>query len=516
MSGPKLMHVTTDPIERLINARIMMTIGKVAYFSPLIDGVNSDVQNEIGWFERYDEQIRSSITQMGTPKQKETRDALRKLQIIKTRYAAELRREIIDKEIVEHAETAEINTRLVRVVELLPRIKERFIKEISETMQYLDEIIKHSEEEAYERQKEVEKRIAEKKAQRKALERKTYEKNASDYEMESEQYRESLAERIELEETEEWEVFDRTSTLHEKAKPRQTCFTISEQAKIDMIKSDMESILQELGFDEREKELLQNLKADLENLSDNNEFFSQNGKKAILNRLEMNYNSLNCMIAARRVARTERRTERGSLEAEYLTYARMLELTSEEPCSMEIEELAERVKELREAAMERMLREYMEETITEVMRTKGYTSVCTTTVDEQKKLGSLIFENEENVNIRASLNDDMIMIEVVGDGEHPPTPEETEKLVRNQGELCRIYPEIKTELEQKGIHIESEICTPVSADTAKNIPISANRDKKRKRYSFGRIWDLVPSGNEDVRRYMENVGKNAGYMEREL
>ena len=53
MSGPKLMQVTTSPLAILINEAVFMAVGKVAYFSPKIEGVNKDIENEIEWFENY-------------------------------------------------------------------------------------------------------------------------------------------------------------------------------------------------------------------------------------------------------------------------------------------------------------------------------------------------------------------------------------------------------------------------------------------------------------------------------
>ena len=36
MSGPKLMHVTTDPLVLLVHEELFRALGKVAYFSPKV------------------------------------------------------------------------------------------------------------------------------------------------------------------------------------------------------------------------------------------------------------------------------------------------------------------------------------------------------------------------------------------------------------------------------------------------------------------------------------------------
>ncbi len=53
MSGPKLMHITTDPTVIMMNELRLLAVGKVAYYSPIIDDVNTDIINESLWLEKY-------------------------------------------------------------------------------------------------------------------------------------------------------------------------------------------------------------------------------------------------------------------------------------------------------------------------------------------------------------------------------------------------------------------------------------------------------------------------------
>ena len=519
MSGPKLMQVTTSPLAILINEAVFMAVGKVAYFSPKIEGVNKDIENEIEWFENYVEQVKTTIPGGGGGGGDAVNASLKRITIIKNKYTSEMRRSIVSKEVLDELEAPEINQMLVNAIRMLPVKKEAFVEEISEALKYVEVEMKKAREKELAKKRELAKIEARKREEKRAREKEAYKNNEKTYAEEIENYKETLKADLELEQNDEgWVQFD----LEDMERPAigngdepesEPDFPdISEQIKIEMISCDLESSIKSECLEDEEKDLLCKLTSDLDNLKTDNEFFSPSSKRVILKRLEINYNALNKMIAKRKMAEAETMKVRGSLEAEYLTYTKALEMTAEDVSRLSLEELDKKAYQLRDMMLERVRAEYMEDAITEIMQNKGYASVSTSTVSEDG-ISCMVFENDENMNIRASMNDDMIMIEVVGNGENEPTPEEIKQIVSNQGELCRIYPEIKAELEEKGIHIESETCAPISADTAKNIPIGNKKEKKKKRFGFGRLASSVPSGQEDVQRYLEKTISKYQYME---
>ena len=136
--------------------------------------------------------------------------------------------------------------------------------------------------------------------------------------------------------------------------------------------------------------------------------------------------------------------------------------------------------------------EYLEDTISNIMKEYGYDSVASYNIGEDNKNSRIVFSND-NINICSSVSKDAVMIQVVGIGEEQPTKEEVQKQVEQQGALCSLYPQIKEKMEENNIHIVNESCTPVSEDTVMNISISKTHSKRKKKiYStgFGRNADI--------------------------
>ncbi len=514
MSGPKLMRVTTDPCVSLMNEIRLLAVGKVAYYSPLIDGVNVDINNEATWFERYATSIPKEVLGSGLDQNNTVRKELQYVQSVKNRYIREMKESVIYKEEVLQLSSIEINALLVKKIEMLPRKKERFIYEISDALRRLEEAIQEAKREEYEREQEKNRRREEAEFE---IHSKLEEKNQA----EKEQYQRLLNSRIGVKKTEEtWDDLGlgemrANSNEEEGSKEDRRPFPdFAERAKIEIIESDLEMTLKSETKSEEEQRQLEVLESDLEVLSSDDEFYSAKSKRVILKRLEMEYNTLNSMIASRKAYEADLMKERGALEAEYITYMNAFGKPVEDVSSIEVDELRSRTKEMREELIEMETRSYIEETITEVMEKMQYESVSTTSVSQTDGVMSVIFENNDDIHIRTSLNSENIMIEVVGDGEKEPTAAEIKKQVENQGELCRMYPQIKEELEKRFIHIDAEQCTPISPETAKNIPIARTKGKKKKKFRLSQVVaESVPSGKEEVQRLFEESDKNVRYME---
>ena len=521
MSGPKLMSVTTDPRVSLMNEIRLLAVGKVAYYSPLIDGVNVDITNEETWFERYATSIPEEVVGTGLDQHNNVRKELQNVQSVKNRFIREMQQSVIDKEEVLQLSSIEINALLVEKIEMLPKKKERFIYEISDALRRLEESIQEAKRDEIEREQEKKrkKEEAEKKAEQEILSR-NEEKNRA----EKEQYQRLLNTRIEVQKKEDaWDDLELSEmrandTGEEDAKEDIRPFPdYAERAIIEIIESDLEMTLKANSESEEEKKHLEALVSDLEVLASDEQFYSIKSKRIILKRLEMEYNTLNSLIAARKAQEADLMKERGALEAEFITYMNVFGKPVEDVSSINVDELRSKTKQMREELIEMETRSYIEETVTEIMQKMKYAAVSTTSVSQTDDVSSVVFENTDNIHIRTSINSENIMIEVVGDGENEPTAAEIRKQVENQGELCRMYPQIKEELEKKLIHIDAEQCTPISPETAKNIPITRTKGKKKRKFRLSQIVaESVPSGKEEVQRLFEESDKNVRYMEEKV
>ena len=517
MSGPKLMRVTTDPRVSLMNEMRLLAVGKVAYYSPLIDGVNVDINNEGTWFERYATSIPEEAFGDGMDQNNTVRKELQNIQSVKNRFIREIQESVINKEEILQLSSIEINSLLVEKIEMLPKKKERFIYEISDALRRLEEAIQEAKHEEFEREQE-------KKRKREEVEKEIHSKMKEKNQAEKEQYQRLLNSKIEVEKTEEiWDDLGlsmmRVNTDEEEGskEDKRPFPDFAERAKIEIIESDLEMTLKANTKREEEKKQLEALVSDLEVLSSDEKFYSAKSKRVILKRLEMEYNTLYSMIASRKAHEADLMKERGAIEAEYITYMNAFGNPVEDVSSIDVDELRLKTKEMREELIEMETRSYIEETVTEIMQKMQYKSVSTTSVSQTDGVMSVIFENNDNIHIRTSMNSENIMIEVVGDGENEPTAAEIKKQVEDQGELCRMYPQIKEELEKKLIHIDGEQRTPISPETAKNIPITRTKGKKRKKFRLSQIVaESVPAGKEEVQRLFEESDINVRYMEEQI
>ena len=83
----------------------------------------------------------------------------------------------------------------------------------------------------------------------------------------------------------------------------------------------------------------------------------------------------------------------------------------------------------------------------------------------------------------------MIQMNVIGEGENPPTQDEVRNMVHQQEAFCDLYPKIREQLLEKGIHINYENLMPVSAEQVSNEKIVRQKNIRRstKRFSFRHV-----------------------------
>ncbi len=140
---------------------------------------------------------------------------------------------------------------------------------------------------------------------------------------------------------------------------------------------------------EEELRYINTIISDIEILVSGNQFYSPKSKHVIFKRLEMEYNTLNSMIASRRSKEADQMKERGVLEAEFITYMNALGLQVENIKDIKLDELRVRVNNMRDELIEMESRAYIEENMTEIMEKMKYESVSTTDVSESDGILSM-------------------------------------------------------------------------------------------------------------------------------
>ena len=90
------------------------------------------------------------------------------------------------------------------------------------------------------------------------------------------------------------------------------------------------------------------------------------------------------------------------------------------------------------------------------------------------------------------------MMNVIGEGDNPPTDAEVKAMVRQQVAFCDLYPNIREQLLEKGIHIDYENLMPVSAEQTSNEHIVRQKNirKSTKRFSFRHVQLVSESQSE--------------------
>lgn len=92
-----------------------------------------------------------------------------------------------------------------------------------------------------------------------------------------------------------------------------------------------------------------------------------------------------------------------------------------------IEELRERVNNLRSRVEKQESRIYIEESIENIMKDYGYASISSYQLHNADSVSRIIFEDNKGEKISTSFGDGMIMMNVIGEGDNPPTDAEVKE-----------------------------------------------------------------------------------------
>ena len=281
--------------------------------------------------------------------------------------------------------------------------------------------------------------------------------------------------------------------------PETLPFTIEELALLEMLQADMGEYSKIDYLTEKERGLLYELNQDLICINDTSErAYSMKSKRAVLQQMRMKYARLEKYVSMLVAARNAEMEERSTLELEYISFCQALDVKRANYEEFTIQELRERVNNLRSRVEKQESRIYIEESIENIMKDYGYASISSYQLHNADSVSRIIFEDNKGEKISTSFGDGMIMMNVIGEGDNPPTDAEVKEMVRQQVAFCDLYPNIREQLQEKGIHIDYENLMSVSAEQTSNEHIMRQKNirKSTKRFSFRHVQLVSESQSE--------------------
>ena len=298
--------------------------------------------------------------------------------------------------------------------------------------------------------------------------------------------------------------------------PETLPFTIEELALLEMLQADMGEYSKIDYLTEKERGLLYELNQDLICINDTSErAYSMKSKRAVLQQMRMKYARLEKYVSMLVAARNAEMEERSTLELEYISFCQALDVKRANYEEFTIQELRGRVNNLRSRVEKQESRIYIEESIENIMKDYGYTSISSYQLHNADSVSRIIFEDRKGEKISTSFGDGMIMMNVIGEGDKPPTDAEVKEMVRQQVAFCNLYPNIREELLKKGIHINYENLMPVSAEQTSNEHIVRQKNirKSTKRFSFRHVQLVSESQSE--RQFEDANVQRMQYVDKE-
>lgn len=475
MSGPKLVGIACDEAVIRRNEERLRQIGKKAYYTDVFIDLNTDVENTQKWILNYAQDTIGKIAYHDDELQR----MLLAIKEIKNKYINMLEQNKTDLSVIEKKTAEELNRIGYDLVKNIPVWKEQCIGRISALLAKLQPLYEQIQREC----RETEKR----KKERAVLKRKR------DQEIEYSRY--MAKERSEISGSEGFEKISLVGSTQKKEtveKEREE-YTLSELAMIENIKGELEEFKKLDILGEKEKELMADIFYYFPMLKLEDDTYSMNGKRNILETVKFNYYVLTKKIAEIRAEIQSEQEQRRRYEIEYLTFCNALDREKKDMANMSLGELVHQVELLRKAVEMQEQRIYVEDAVTDIMKKYGYKGISAVHLHEVEEVSRIIFSDEEEKKICTSFGNGTVMMQVVGEGEREPDGQEIQSLIEQQGAFCEIYPEIKRGLEERQIHIVSENCAPVSEESAVNIKIDrqenirqhAKRHSVLKRVKYG-------------------------------
>lgn len=467
MSGPKLVGITCDEAIIRRNQERLRQIGKIAYYTSIFKDTNTDVDNTKKWILNYAADTLDKVAYDDNEIQK----MLYQIKVIKEEYMQTLEQNKLNLSQIEDRSAEELNALACDLVTNIPKWKKQCIDSISEILAQLQPVYESIQRECQETEK--------RKTERSMLKRKR--------EQEVERSQQMARERSMISGSEGFGKISLAVEIakKEKAEEEKGEYTLAELALIENIKNELENYKKLDILGKEEKKLIEDICYYYPMLDLEDDNYSMNGKRNILEMIKFNYYVLTKKAAQRQAQIETEQEQRRSYELEYLTFCDALNKEKEEMANMTLPELMRQVERMRITVEKQEQRIYVEDTVADIMKKYGYSGISSVHLHEADEVSRIVFSDEEDKKICTSFGNGTVMMQVVGEGNHEPSEYEVQELVKQQGAFCKIYPEIKKELEERQIHILSENCAPVSAESAVNIEIQRQQDIKQhtKRHS---------------------------------
>lgn len=495
MSGPKMIGITCDPEVIARNNERLRRIGKEKYYGDVFSGINTDISNTVKWVDTYGISAMSSVPDDFI----DEKNLINQIKQLKVEHMQKIESEKINLRVIASNEPSELNNIGVEKVKGIPKWKKEFIDQISILLKLLQEEIdkeKEKENQSIAENEMIAQKISEefneisKKAH--ALDGQEINKSGIDiqrYEGDIRQIKIDLPPK--------------------KRDPLTLPFSLDELALIDMFKNDIFDFSNLEYTDDEEKEIIERMKKKLlfiEKPADTDN--EMRNKRITLNEMRLDYVRLETLLSYTVAKRNAEEQERSVLVIDYISFVDALACEKEDVSSWSIDELKQKVDGLRKKVEKQEERIYIEETIEEVLEEYGYSSITSEYLHEADTTSRIIFENGEGAKISTSIGSEMIMMNVVGEGESVPTDAEVKEQVKQQEAFCSLYPQIREKLKKKGIRIDSETLMPVAKEYAMNVDIKRQKDihKSTKKFSFRHV-PLVSEQEETDMSY-ETVKKS--------
>ena len=454
MSGPKMVGVTCDPEVIARNNERLRQIGKDNYFRGLFGNINKDVENTVLWVKNYGNVTLNTIP-IGYG---DTSGILEEVNLLKEKYADDINKKKFDLGIIASLGVEELREMGVKKVQDMPKWKEKFLSEMSDVLKRLQADIEEFKSGIKQIKNENERAA---RGSREWMEKIEKEKEK----LENVNINSIRIERYMGDEKDIPFMPEKDEYIDPETLP----FTIEELALLEMLQADMGEYSKIDYLTEKERGLLYELNQDLVCINDTSErAYSMKSKRAVLQQMRMKYARLEKYVSMLVAARNAEMEERSTLELEYISFCQALDVKRANYEEFTIEELRERVNNLRSRVEKQESRIYIEESIENIMKDYGYASISSYQLHNADSVSRIIFEDNKGEKISTSFGDGMIMMNVIGEGDNPPTDAEVKEMVRQQVAFCDLYPNIREQLQEKGIHIDYENLMPVSAEQTSN------------------------------------------------
>ena len=176
---------------------------------------------------------------------------------------------------------------------------------------------------------------------------------------------------------------------------------------------------------------------------------------------------------------------------EYKALCKLLKLPPKEICLFaDIQNISAEVSHLKAKYSESNVREYISESVNNVMQDLGFDIISSDYVEKRQ---DLLYEFADDAGIEVFISDDgtvMMQVVAVGDDEKL-TGKETQNLVGRMADFCERYPEIESALKSKGVLLKQEKIHPPHAAFARKCNIEKSAGRRRRRTS-GTVHKEMP------------------------